>query len=187
MDWHEHFYYDESSPSCLRWKNDRRSGKSYSVVHQEANSCAGSMDDEGYWRVKVEHKSYQVHRIIYELLSCESIGKGLEIDHQDRCRSNNRFENLALVSKTVNLQNKSMYANNTSGTTGVRFAEKIISGKLYTSWLAIWREDGRHKEKWFSCNKYGDDQAFQLACEYRAKMIAELNAQGAGYTSTHGQ
>lgn len=186
MQWGDYFYYDETSPSCLRWKYSRRSGKSYSRVHQEADSCAGSLGNEGYWRVKIGHKNYQAHRIVYELLSGQSLSDEQEIDHIDRCRINNRFKNLRLVTRAKNMQNKQMYANNKSGITGVRQVTKIIQGREYVSWLAIWREGGRHKEKWFSCNKYGHDLAFQLACDYRAKMIAELNAQGAGYSETHG-
>jgi hypothetical protein len=77
-------------------------------------------------------------------------------------------------------RNQKMRATNTSGVTGVVFYEK--NG----SWVAEWLVNSKHRSKSFSIKKYGD-QAFQLACEYRAKMIAELNAQGAGYTSTHGQ
>lgn len=39
----------------------------------------------------------------------------------------------------------------------------------------------------FSCNKYGHEQAFQLACQWREQKIAELNAQGAGYSERHGK
>jgi hypothetical protein len=38
----------------------------------------------------------------------------------------------------------------------------------------------------FSISKLGNDEAFRQACEYRAKMIAELNEQGANYTERHG-
>lgn len=38
----------------------------------------------------------------------------------------------------------------------------------------------------FSTHKFGNDEAFRLACEYRIEMVAELNRQGAGYTKTHG-
>ena len=56
MDWNKYFYYDESSPSCLRWKTDRRSGRGVGIVHTPAHSTAGSMGNEGYWRVKLLHK-----------------------------------------------------------------------------------------------------------------------------------
>lgn len=40
--------------------------------------------------------------------------------------------------------------------------------------------------KTFSISKYGEKESFRLACEYRSKMIESLNANGAGYASTHG-
>lgn len=69
---------------------------------------------------------------------------------------------------------------NTSGVTGVVFYKKN------RSWVAEWLCEGRHRSKSFNVEKYGHDEAFRLACEYRAKMIAELNEQGAGYTTAHG-
>jgi hypothetical protein len=33
---------------------------------------------------------------------------------------------------------------------------------------------------------YGNDFAFELACNYRDKMIEDLNKAGAGYTERHG-
>ena len=187
MLWSDYFYYDETSPSCLRWKHARRSGKSYKRIHQEANSCAGSINGEGYWQVRLDNRNHQVHRIVFEMVSGKQIGENQQIDHLDRCRSNNLFENLKLVTKTANLHNKCMYSNNTTGVTGVRLVKKTVNGREYVSWLAIWREGGRHKEKWISCNKHGYDLAFQLACEHREKMIAQLNEQGAGYSPTHGK
>ena len=35
--------------------------------------------------------------------------------------------------------------------------------------------------------KYGKEEAFRLAVEWRAARIKELNNQGAGYTERHGK
>lgn len=79
-------------------------------------------------------------------------------------------------------RNRSMFSNNKSGVTGVRFYEKK------SVWLAEWREieTGKLKRKSFSSKTYGDDVAFKLACDYRANMIAEMNRRGANYGPGHG-
>lgn len=88
-------------------------------------------------------------------------------------------------------RNKGLFATNTSGVNGVIWDNKVhpnkIDSTLYCN--AIWNrlEDGKQTKKCFSVKKYGLLPAFKMACEYREKMIAELNAQGAGYTENHGK
>lgn len=84
-------------------------------------------------------------------------------------------------------RNHSKQSNNTSGVTGVKFSSKIISGNVYTSWIASWNiESNVKKTKSFSCEKYGYEKAKQLAIEYRLKMISELNCRGFDYAESHG-
>lgn len=82
-----------------------------------------------------------------------------------------------------------MLSVNKSGVNGV-FYRKVKSrhgeGRCNDYWFASWR-DGKQHSKAFSVSKYGHDLAFQLACEHREKMIAQLNEQGAGYSPTHGK
>lgn len=53
------------------------------------------------------------------------IPDGMEIDHINHIRTDNRIENLRLVSRLTNMKNKSMYANNSSGVTGVRWDSRF--------------------------------------------------------------
>lgn len=88
-------------------------------------------------------------------------------------------------------RNKTKLKINTSGKTGVQWEDKIwpdgINSTLYCK--AIWNnlQTGKQCKKSFSVKTYGLLPAFKLACEYRDKMIAELNSQGAGYTEHHGK
>ncbi len=84
-------------------------------------------------------------------------------------------------------QNHSLQRNNTTGVAGVALGE---SGQRYGSayYVAYWNEmDGKRKSKCFSIWKYGKDEAFKLACEYRQAQINRLNAEGAEYADSHGQ
>lgn len=43
IEWTEYFIYDETSPSCLRWKNDIYSGLNYSILRIKAGTPAGTL------------------------------------------------------------------------------------------------------------------------------------------------
>ena len=84
-------------------------------------------------------------------------------------------------------RNHTKQKNNTTGVTGLGIQTKIIAENSYTSWIAQWKSlDGKSCSKNFSTNKYGYEEAKQLAIAYRTKMIQELNKQGAGYAESHG-
>lgn len=84
----DHVYYDESSPSFLRWKITRD--------NISAGDIAGCINSSGYYIVTINNVSYRVHRIIWVLFHKE-IDSNLTIDHIDRNRANNNIKNLRLV------------------------------------------------------------------------------------------
>lgn len=187
-DWNEIFYYDETSPSCLKWKIERFSGKNDCIKHIHVGDVAGSCKQStGYWSVKYNKKNYQVHRVIYEIFNNEILDK-LEVDHIDGNPSNNCIENLRLVSRSVNNRNRSMQITNTSGMTGVQFYLKKREHWNDPYWIAYYRDiNGKLKSKSFNCRLLGYNNAYEKACKHREKMIQELNAQNAGYTERHGK
>jgi hypothetical protein len=44
MQWLEHFYYDESSPSGLRWAREVWSGRGHIILNVQSGDVAGSVD-----------------------------------------------------------------------------------------------------------------------------------------------
>lgn len=91
---------------------------------------AGTPNGLGYKRVMVHGKHTMVHHIVWEMFN-GPIPEGMEVDHNDHNRENNKIENLTLVDRTKNMQNKSKYKNNASGVCGVSLRKD--SGK----WRAI--------------------------------------------------
>lgn len=183
LEWSDYFYYDESSPSCLRWKIDRFAGKCRNIERISKGDIAGSLCSDGYFRVKLLGKSYGVHRVVFELVSGTVIRSGAVINHRGRNPSNNTFSNLEETSQAHNARNGSLSRNNKSGVNGVGY--RLIKDIAY--WYTQWSDlDGRRKSKYFSVNTYGDDFAKHLAIQYRDMMIKELNKEGAGYSNLHG-
>jgi hypothetical protein len=182
VNWDEVFVGDVNSPSGLRWKIScgRRA---------KAGNVAGSIwtdkkSDRQCFVVRYNKTNWLVHRILWVMRNA-SIDAGLDIDHIDGNAMNNSAENLRLVSTISNNRNKKQHKNNSSGVTGVYFMTNK-SGTTYA--VANWCNlAGKRKFKRFSCKKLGRDLAFQQACDYRQKMLTELNASGAGYSDRHGE
>ena len=118
----ELFHYEPSSGKVFR----KVTTSSRSIKGTEA----GSLDrKEGYLRVTVDGRGYQLHRVIM-LLIHGHLDKNVHVDHISHDRADNRLCNLRLVSLAENNKNKSMDRRNSTGVTGVRF------NKRYNTWGA---------------------------------------------------
>jgi hypothetical protein len=180
VDWNEVFVEDSKSPTGLIWKiSPAQNTKAGAVA-----GCIWTNKKYGWqsFRVRYNKTDWLVHRILWVMRNGE-IDAELEIDHIDGNSLNNSVDNLRLVSTALNLRNQKQYKNNSSGVTGVGFT----TTKGYTYAVAHWCNlAGELERKNFSCDKLGTDIAFQRACAYRQKMLAELNNSGAGYSDRHG-
>lgn len=92
----------------------------------EAGREVGYIDCHGYVCTKYKGKMYKVHRIIWMMFYGE-IPDGLQIDHINGIRHDNRIENLRLVTASVNQKNRKLNKNNKSGHVGVSYHK--MSGK----------------------------------------------------------
>lgn len=180
----QYFYYDSTSPSFLRWKAKYNTSSKVKI-----GDVAGTCDlDDFYWRINALGDHFKAHRIIWTLFN-GSCPDGLHIDHIDGNPSNNDIGNLRVVIPRHNMHNKSMNKNNTSGTTGVSYSERTQpSGLFFSKYTAhMYVPNVGKRSKSFSIQKYGEQLAFELACEQRDLMIQFLNENGADYTDRHGK
>jgi len=82
----------------------------------------GWRNDGGYLVTKIDNCQLSVHRIIYQMYHGE-VDDELYIDQQDGVTSNNRIENLHLVTKQGNNKNRKLTICNTSGVVGVTWSK----------------------------------------------------------------
>lgn len=183
MNWDEYFIYDETSPSCLRWRVTRYKGRGYKQVAVLAGTVAGSLHVDGkYWQVKLNSISYKVHRIIFEMTTGRSIEKGNIVDHLNGTEAGNVPSNIREVVQKLNSRNRVMQYNSKTGINGVSVEEGS-----YPRARAVWyNEKGIRESRSFSILKYGKEGAIKLATEARRFAIESLNLNGAGYTERHG-
>lgn len=97
------------------WKKSSRRGH-----RQEGKETALTYSD-GYWLIKLNRTLYRAHRIAFLIM--EDYLPDV-VDHIDRDRSNNKWENLRDVSQSVNCFNRNLDKRNKTGVTGVYYYAK---------------------------------------------------------------
>jgi hypothetical protein len=90
----EHFEYRDG---ILFWK--KRNGRRGKI-----GDVAGSRENTGYWRICFRRRRIVRSRLVW-IYHNGDIPNGLDIDHINRVRNDDRIENLRLVTRRQNAQN----------------------------------------------------------------------------------
>lgn len=98
----------------VRWKKKIKKSKYY------PGDIAGTVDAAGYVRVALFRRAVAAHRFAWESIH-GPIPDCMQVDHINHIRSDNRIENLRLVTHHENSQNVKLPKNNTSGVIGVSY------------------------------------------------------------------
>lgn len=121
----------------------------------KAGLVIGTVHAKGYLRARVDGSDYLLHRLAWFYEYGE--WPDGEIDHINQDKSDNRIENLRIVTSSENHQNRFKQKNNTSGCKGVYLQKK--TGK--------WVANIRHEGKTFYLGYYEDkniaDSAYRMA------------------------
>lgn len=181
MNWDDVFYYDETSPSCLRWKIDRYAS---GLLLVSKGDPAGTIGGQKYYRVQLCNVIYTVHLIIWEIFYGE-VGVGFQADHIDLCKTNNKISNLRVVSRSLNCRNRPKRSDNTSGITGLKYRQRTLpSGNTHGYWCADFVDrTGKRCSKEFAETKYGAQKSKEMALKFLDGRASEDN----GYTEQHGK
>jgi hypothetical protein len=92
----ERFEYNEETGE-LTYKNINK--------NKLKGAVAGYPTQRGWLRVKIEKLHFRVHRIAWKMYYGEDPPEGLEIDHINRIRTDNRIKNLRAVTGKENRKN----------------------------------------------------------------------------------
>jgi len=90
------------------------------VSTAKAGGCPVHINNCGYHMLSALGQTIGLHRIVW-IVGAGPVPDGMEIDHINGDKGDNRLSNLRLCSPAQNRQNKSKYKNNTSGYKGVNF------------------------------------------------------------------
>ena len=98
----------------FRWKESRGC--------KESGSLAGNKNSYGYIQIQIDRKLYNASRLAY--LYIKGYLPEYEVDHEDRVRDNNKWENLRHVTQSCNARNTGLFRHNKSGITGVYWSKE---------------------------------------------------------------
>lgn len=158
----EFYEYSPSSPTFLRSK--------------KTGNSVGSVSNSGYVVHTYRGVSYRLHRVIWTLVNNCEIPDGMVINHIDCDRANNHIDNLECVSQEENSKKQKQHIstctriNNSTGINGVCLRTCTSKNYKYDVFICYWQHEGKTKTRTFSINKYGYDEAYRLACEWRKQM-----------------
>lgn len=141
INWHDHF---ERKGCRLYWKHDVTSGRSGTIIKARRGDEAGSLNNKGYWCIKLHGKRYKRSRVIYEMVYGVSLNCKDVIDHEDQNKLNDDPLNLRLTTQAVNNRNASMRRDNSSGITGVGWNDKR------QRWISQIQCNGKAKSRAFT-------------------------------------
>lgn len=79
---------------------------------------AGSPSSKGYLNVRFAKRLHKAHRVVWEMFN-GPIPIGMQVDHINGDKTDNRLENLRLATNAENARNSGPQRNNTSGLIGV--------------------------------------------------------------------
>ena len=115
-----------------------------------------SVGGSGYYRVGIKGRRYPLHRVIW--LWMEGYFPEHEIDHINRDRLDNRWENLRVVSHSCNMRNTSLANSSTTRIRGVHLCKK---DKFYQSYIK--KDSKRYNLCW--SKDFTEAVAHRLAAE----------------------
>ena len=127
-------WYEEATG--LPWSSKKFTGTGW--VNDGDLKRLNSKSGGGYYYLKVSGKMKNWHRIVYEHFN-GPIPKGLQVDHFNNIKTDNRISNLQLLSGPDNTRSRLKHKNNTSGHPGVIFK------KANKKWQAQIKINGKQK------------------------------------------
>ncbi len=102
-----------------------------------AGNRAGLVNGNGYRTISISGRHRREHRLAWLIMT--GTWPRFDVDHINGERDDNRFENLREATRTQNMQNGKVRANNVSGAKGVAY------NKRRQTWHAAIKVDGINK------------------------------------------
>ena len=171
--WEKFLYYDETSPSYLRWKTDNGA---WGTSKRNAGEMAGSLCGE-YFRIGLGGVYYSAHRVVW-ILNKGYLPPNILINHKDCVGTNNNIGNLELrpveENRTLNkvAVHKILHKNATNIEPFLSEQYSTANGRKHWKVRVQYRDENNVKKtKAFSYLKYGKENAWKLARDFLQTVV----------------
>ena len=135
-----------------------------------AGKQAGNIMSNGYLRVTIFSTVYQVHRVIYKLVT--GLEPPNELDHENNIRTDNRWTNIRTATVNQNRHNITKPRDNTSGYKGVSEYKNKKSGGKFAAAIVI------NKKRIFLGYFHDPEIAHKAYCEASIKYHGDFSNFG---------
>lgn len=149
------FEYDPER-GVLVWRPRAAASKTWNS--RFAGKLAGGMDAQGYINIGIGGALHKAHRLVWVFIN-GAIPEGLQVDHINRDRADNRIGNLRLATPGQNRQNAKLRDDNRTRLKGVDFNRKA------GNWRARISCDGRTRHLGFFSTPEEAHTAYKRAAD----------------------
>ena len=119
----EALIYDKNT-GVWTWRADRRSN-----INARKNERAGNVTRSGYREINIYGKKYQSSRLAF--FYCCGYFPENDVDHINRVRDDDRWNNMREVSRSCNVRNTGNRSSNSSGVKGIGWSHKTRKWVAY--------------------------------------------------------
>ena len=149
----------------------------------KAGTVVNLITAHGYRSVMINYKWYPLHRLAWLWMTGSFPAKGLQIDHRNGIKTDNRWCNLRLSSPSQNQQNAKKPTHNSTGVKGVLLIQG--RGNRRPAYEARIEKEGKHycRSKSFDPSS---EVSKQLALGYVTTWLQTKRAEIHGEFANHG-
>lgn len=164
VNWSELVYYDDSSPSKLRWLKGNRS---WGTSQRKSGEMAGCLSPSGYYVLTHLKFTYTISRIVW-ILQKGYLPRNIAVNHISCDPSDNSISNLELRSDAENsaLNKTAVYKiprKNSKNTQPYITEQSTHCGKYWSARVQYRNKDNTLERKSYSYLKYGKEGAWEMA------------------------
>lgn len=136
------------------------------------SKCAYYVNNYGYVVRTQKINGQKVAQLLHrEIMNCP---KGMEVDHINGNRLDNRKENLRVCSRIENQRNKKLYKNNTTGAKGIYMHKNKNRNKRWQAYIKV---NNKKKSLGYFLTREEAAAAYDKAALLYFKEFASLNRE----------